>query len=49
MLLDYFDGREPESQLPHSLLTKKDAGKIVLSGHYAETDVKNAVDGKEVN
>ena len=23
MLLDYFDGREPESQLPHSLLTKK--------------------------
>ena len=23
MLLDYFDGREPESQLPHSLLTEK--------------------------
>ena len=23
MLLDYFDGGEPESQLPHSLLTEK--------------------------
>ena len=23
MLLDYFDGREPESQLPNSLLTEK--------------------------
>ena len=33
----------------HILFDGKDAGKIVLSGNYAETDVKNAVDGKEVN